>query len=157
MKLYYTSPTAQDAIQADPRLSLGGYKALSPIPNSAFDSLFGEISQFLLSKDIPEDEYIGLILKNETGSAVTNLWLWFEYATDCYSKFLVAAVDLSLDSAGVYKMEHIPNRNSAPFYAEFYEASGVENAVSIGNLAIDGMLGLWFKRTLVDDLATTIQ
>ena len=49
MKLYYTNPTAEDQIQTDPRLSLGGYKALSPVPNDSFDNLFGEISQFSLN------------------------------------------------------------------------------------------------------------
>jgi hypothetical protein len=157
MKLYYTSVTAQDAVQADPRLSLGGYKSASPVPNNSFDNLFGEITQFLLSKTTPEDEYIGIILKNETAAEIENLWLWFDYGTDAYSKLLVAAVDLSADSAGVLKMEHIPNRISKPMYADFYEASGIENAVSLGNIAVNGMLGLWFCRRLIENLATTIQ
>jgi hypothetical protein len=157
MNLYYTSVTAQDAVQADPRLSLGGYKSASPVPNNSFDNLFGEITQFLLSKTIPEDEYIGVILKNETAAAVENLWLWFDYGTNPYSKILVAAVDLAADSAGVLKMEHIPNRISKPIYADFYEADGIENAVSLGNLAVGGMLGLWFCRQLIENLATTIQ
>jgi hypothetical protein len=157
MKIYYTSPTAQDAVQTDPRLSLGGYKALNPIPNAAFDNLFGEISQYLLSKEIPEAEFIGVILKNETGADIANLWLWFEYSVDCYSKLLISAVDLAADASGVLRMEHIPSRNSTPLYADFYEASGIENAVAIGDLAVDGMVGLWFQRQLVEDLATTIQ
>jgi hypothetical protein len=157
MKLYYTSPTAQDAVQTDPRLSLGGYKALNPVPNSVFDNLFGEISQYLLSKEIPEAEFIGVILKNETGADVANIWLWFEYGVDCYSKLLVSAVDLATDTSGVLRMEHVPSRNSTPLYADFYEANGVANAVEIGNLADGEMVGLWFQRQLVEDLAKTIQ
>jgi hypothetical protein len=156
MKLYYTSVTAQDAVQADPRLSLGGYKAISPVPNDAFDNLFGEISQYLLSKDV-EDEYIGLVLKNETGEVVENLWLWFEYLTDSYSKYLISAVDLVADTAGVLKMEHIPTRNSKPLYSDFYEANGQANAVSLGNLEVDAMLGIWICRQLIENLASTIQ
>jgi hypothetical protein len=157
MKLYYTNSVNQDQIQNDPRLSLGGYKALSPLPNDAFDNLFGEISQFLLSKDIPEDEYVGLVLKNETGVAVENLWLWFEFPVGSYSKFLVAAVDLVADANGVLAMEHIPTKNSKPIYADFYEANGINNAVSLGSVEIDGMLGLWISRQLIADLASLVQ
>ena len=157
MKIYYTTPTAQDAIQTDPRLSLGGYKSANPVPNAVFDNLFGEISQYLLSKEIPEAEFIGVILKNETGVDAKNLQLWFEYGVDCYSKLLVSAVDLVADAAGVLRMEHIPSRNSTPLYADFYEANSVANAVEIGDLADGEMVGLWFQRQLVADLAKTIQ
>jgi len=157
MKLYYTSITAQDQIQSDPRLSLGGYKALSPVPNDTFDNLFSEVSQFMLSKDIPEDEFIGLILKNETGEVVENLWLWFTYSVGCFSKYLISAVDLVADANGFLKMEHIPTRNSKPLYSDFYSADGQVNAVSLGSLEINGMLGVWVQRQLVANLASTIQ
>jgi hypothetical protein len=156
MKLYYTSSTSQDAIQADPRLSLGGYKSASPLPNNAFDNLFSEITQFMLSK-LPEDEFIALVLKNETGVEVDNLWLWFEYGNTPYSKYLVAAVDMTADVNGILQMEHVPNRNSKPLYADFYEAPGQVNAVEIGTVAIDGMVGIWIQRSLVDGLADSIQ
>lgn len=157
MKLYYTSAAAQDQIQSEARLSLGGYRALSPVPNDTFDNLFSEISQFMLSKDISEDEFIGLILKNETGEVVENLWLWFEYLIDSYSKYLVSAVDLVADANGFLKMEYIPTRNSKPLYSDFFEANGQMNAVSIGDIPIDGMIGLWIQRQLIENLATTIQ
>jgi hypothetical protein len=156
MKLYFTTPAGQDNIQTDPRLSLGGYKALSPVPNAAFDNLFSEISQFMLSKT-PEDEFIGLVLKNETGAAVENLWLWFEYSTGGYAKMLVAAVDLTVDAAGVLTMEHIISRLAKPLYADFYEANGQANAVEIGNLADGEMVGLWLCRQLIEGLADSVQ
>jgi hypothetical protein len=156
MKLYYTSPTGQDQIQTDPRLSLGGYKSTSLLPNDAFDNLFSEITQFMLSKT-PEDEFIALVLKNETGTEVDNLWLWFSYPDGCFSKYLVAAVDMTADANGVLQMEHVPNRNSKPLYAEFHEASGQVNAVEIGTVAINGMVGIWIQRSLVDGLADSIQ
>ena len=156
MKLYYTSITAENAVQTDPRLSLGGYKALSPLPNDAFDNLFSEITQFMLSKT-PEDEFIALVLKNETGAEVNNLWLWFSYPDGCFSKYLIAAVDMTADANGVLQMEHVPNRNSKPLYADFYEASGQVNAVEIGTVAIDGMVGIWIQRSLIDGLTDSIQ
>lgn len=157
MKLYYTSITGESQIQTDPRLSLGGYKSASPLPNDAFDNLFGEISQFMLSKDSLEDEFIALVLKNETGAEVDNLWLWFEYGASCYSKYLVAAVDMTTDVNGVLQMEHVPNRNSKPLYAKFHEASGVANAIEIGTIAIDGMVGIWLQRQLIAGLADSVQ
>jgi hypothetical protein len=157
MKLYYTVASAQDAIQVDPRLSLGGYKSISALPNATFDNLFGEISQFLLSKNIPEDEYIGIILKNELTEPITNLWLWFDYGTDNYSTLSVAAVDLAADANGVLYMEHISNRISKPLYADFYDPFDIDHAVNLGDIPAGGMIGLWFCRQLIEDLATTIQ
>ena len=156
MKLYYTSITGESQIQNNPQLSLGGYKAASPLPNDAFDNMFSEISQFMLSK-IPEDEFIALVLKNETGAEADNLWLWFSYPDGCYSKYLVAAVDMTVDANGVLQMEHVPNRTSKPLYADFYEANGQANAVEIGTVPINGMVGIWIQRTLVDGLADSVQ
>jgi hypothetical protein len=157
MKLYYTTPTGQDVIQSDPRLSLGGYKSASPVPGNTFDNFFGEISQFLLSKEIAEPEYIGLIFKNESEYDIQGLILWFDYLTDVYSDITVAAVNLTLDANGLLKMEHIPSRNSQPLYADFYEADGQSNAVEIGDLEVGEMVGLWFCRILKSNLTTTVQ
>jgi hypothetical protein len=157
MKLYYTNPTAEEYPQSDPRLSLGGYKSASPVPNDSFDNLFGEISQFMLSKNIPEDEYIGLILKNETAYNIQGITLWFDYGNNAFSTFKVAAVNLTPDANGVLKMEHIPSRTSQPLYADFYEANGVGNAVEIGDLEVGEMVGLWIVRSLIDGLAASVQ
>ena len=155
MKLYYTTSVGQDQIQNDPHLSLGGYKSASPIPNDVFGGLFDVITQFLLSK-VPESEYIAIILENNGAEDIENLWLWFEYPEKCYSKLLVAAVDLVSDTNGVLTMEHIPNRNSRPLYAEFYEANEIDDAVLLGTIKTGGMLGLWFERQLIDDLAQEV-
>src|ERR1035437_3281704 len=136
MKLYYTNPTTEEVVQSDTRLSLGGYKASSPEPNDSFDNLFGEISQFTLSKNVPEDEYIGLILKNETTYNIQGITLWFNYGDNPFSVFKIAAVNLTADISGVLKMEHISSRTSKPLYADFYEANGQANAVEIGDLEV---------------------
>ena len=155
MKLYYTSSVGQNQIQSDCHLSLGGYQSASPLPNNAFGAMFDEITQFLLSKT-PQDEFLGIVLHNETGAEVDNLWLYFEYPDKAYSKLLVAAVDMSADVNGILAMEHIPTRNSQPLAGTFYEADGVENALSLGTIPVDGMIGLWFCRRLTDNLATTV-
>ena len=157
MTLYYTNPTAEEYPQSDPRLSLGGYKSSSPIPNDSFDNMFGEISQFMLSKDIPEDEYVGLILKNETANNIQGITLWFDYGDNAFSILKVAAVNLTPDASGALKMEHVPSRTSAPLYADFYEADGQENAVEIGDLEVGEMVGLWISRSLIAGLAASVQ
>jgi hypothetical protein len=157
MKLYYTNPTTEEVVQSDPRLSLGGYKASSPVPNDSFDNLFGEISQFTLSKNVPEDEYVGLILKNETTYNIQGITLWFVYGDNPFSVFKIAAVNLTADTSKVLKMEHVPSRTSKPLYADFYEANGQGNAVEIGDLEVGEMVGLWISRSLVAGLAASVQ
>lgn len=155
MELYYTTSSGQDQVQSDPKLSLGGYKSSSLVSNNSFNNLFQEITQFLLSRD-SEDEYIALILKNDDEESIENLWLWFEYIEEKYASLLVAAVDLVVDSNGVLQMERIFSKNSTPLYAEFHEADGIDNAVSLGTIESGGMIGLWFCRKLISGLSTSV-
>lgn len=155
MELYYTTSVSEGATQTDPRLSLGGYKSASLVANDDLGNLFGEITPLLLSRE-PEKEYIGLVLVNETSETVDNLWIWFDFPVDSYSKLSVAAVDLALDSNGVYKMERIQSKTAKPVYATFYEADGVGSALSLGTVEPESMIGLWICRELVAELATTV-
>jgi hypothetical protein len=125
------------------------------VSSDAFGAMFGEITQLALSQN-RGSEFIGLILKNETEDPVENLWLWFEYLEGCYSKLLIAVVDLTEDSNGVAFMEHIPTRYSRPIYATFYEANGVENAVSLGSVEAGAMLGIWIERQFTEGLASEV-
>ena len=155
MKLYYTTIKGQDQIQNEPYLSLGGYKSASLVSNNTLGNMFDAITSLTIANS-KEREYIGLILKNETDTRVENLWLWFEFPEKCYSKFRVAAVNLSSDENDVPVMEHIPTRNSQPSFAEFHEADGIENAVLLGNLDVGAMIGLWFERQLLKGLADIV-
>lgn len=155
MKWYYTSSAGKDTVQTDIKLSLGGYKSSSLLSNDTFGGLFEEITTFLLSREF-EKEYIGIIVENDLATDIENLWLWFEYSLDSYSKFLVAAVDLVADSNGVLAMERITSKNSKPLYADFHEANGIQNAVEIGNILAGGSIGLWFCRELAVGLLTLV-
>ena len=155
MKLYYTTTAGQDQVQSNPEISLGGYRSSSLVPNNLIDNLFGGITQFLLSRD-SQEEYIGLILENELSQSVYSIRLWFIYPESCYSKFLIAAVDLVVDSQGVLRMENIPNRYSKPLYATFFESDGEGNAVDLGDMISGEMVGLWISRQLIEDLSSLV-
>jgi hypothetical protein len=155
MELYFTTSAGPDLVQTDPKISLGGYKSSSQISNSSLNNLFDEVSTFKLSRDL-EEEYIGIILRNNSLDDIENLWLYFKYPENCYSKFLVGAVDLAVDSNGNQYMEHITDRFSKPFNAEFYEADGVLNAVEIGDIPSGGLVGLWICRRINNNLPSTI-
>ncbi len=150
MYLYYTVASQPEDTQTKPSLSLGGYKSSNKVINSAFNNLFSDITPITVS-NYNQNRYIGLILKNETGED-QNVKMWFSYPDDCFSKFRVAAVDLSADSDGNYYMEHIDNVNSSPLYvSEFYEADGEDNAVSLGSIASGGQIGIWIEMELLID------
>jgi hypothetical protein len=52
-------------------------------------------------------------------------------------------------------MENIDNSESLPYQGEFHEADGEENAVNLGNLQTNGMLGIWLKRSIVSTVKKT--
>lgn len=145
MRIYYTSSTAE-APQTKPTLSLGGYRAASPIPNDQFGNLFGDISMYTVKNAI-EQHYIGLILVNERATT-EHVYLWFEHPEGAYSKLRVAAVDLLTDADGNKYMERVPAYTSKPLYAEFHEADGEANKVDLGSLAAGESLAIWINREL---------
>lgn len=146
MRLYYTVASQQDDPQAKPNLSLGGYKSLTPVPNSILGNLFGDISMYSV-KNASGDQFIGLMLVND-GVEARQVQIWFKYPTNCASVFKLAAVSLATDTDGQQYMEHISNYSSKPLYAEFEEADGEVNRVNVGDIPAGGMIGLWVSRTL---------
>ena len=155
LKLFYTTTKGQDVVQSRADKSLGGYRSASLFKNDDFDNTFGEISNYTLKNADSQNQYIGLILLNDSSAAVSNINVWFEYPTSCYSKLAIAAVDLSLDSDSKYYMENVLSINSSPVYATFYEANGEANKRNIGNLAAHAMVGIWLKRTVLSEVADT--
>jgi hypothetical protein len=150
MRLYYTVSSEPEVQQTKPNLSLGGYKSSSPIQSSIIGNLFGDISMYTV-KNNNQNQYIGLVLKNETGGIIENVKLWFDYNDDCYSNIKVASIDLSVDGDGRYVMERVSSINSKPIYAEFFEANTEVNAVDLGGLQVDETIGIWLKRSFLID------
>jgi hypothetical protein len=162
IKIYYTTATGQDQSQDKIQLSLGGYKSSTLFRSGELNNLFSEITDYTITV-ADQDQYIGLIVVNDSLSVVENINLWFIYpVSGCYSKLYVSAVDLSTDSNGIKYMESIVNINSKPVYSDFIEADGIDNKQDLGSLEAGGAFGLWIKRELVDaniiaDKTTLIQ
>lgn len=151
LRLYYTTTKGQEEQQINYFNSLGGYKSANLVANDEFDNIFGEISSYTISNN-NENQYIALILKNESVTEKTNINVWFEYPETPYSKLYIAIVDLSEDEDGIKFMENVKSLHSSPLYADFYEVNGELNKALIGNLATNSMVGVWIKREL--DLET---
>jgi len=151
MYLYHTVITGNEEEQLVPALSLGGFKSSSRVVNSKNGNLFPDISNMTIT-NYSQNQYIGLVLKNETGVARTNVEFWFEFPAKCYSNMKVAAVDMALDSNNFLQMEHVSNINEKPLNAEFFEANGSAAKVLIGDLAINEQVGIWIERSLLLDI-----
>jgi hypothetical protein len=105
-------------------------------------NLFGDVSVYSIISD--RSEYIALILKNETGVAIKDISLYFIYPSGCQITLAIGAVALDSNNA----MEHIDTPYQAPYNAEFFEADGQGNAVDLGDLGVDGMIGLWIRKSI---------
>jgi len=142
MRLYYTNITGAEQAQTRPDLSLGGFKSENVVPNNSFSNLFSDISCYSISEN--RDEYIALALVNETGAVARNVILYFTYPEESQKSIEFAFVAFNSDS----EMEVIPNPYSTPYTGSFQGADGELNAVNIGDIAVDGQIGVWFKKVL---------
>lgn len=156
MYLYYTVIQGDEVAQDKPRFSLGGFKSSSRVVNSQVGNLFSDITNTTLSS-YNQNQYIGLVLKNETGAIRTGVQMWFEYPAKCYSKLRIAAVDMAADANGLLQMEHIQTVNEKPLMSEFFEADGTTNKVDIGTMAISEKIGIWIERELLLDIISADQ
>ncbi len=147
MKLYYTVIQEEGLPQSRTDLSLGGFKSSTPIPSNRFSNLFDDLSCYSVTEN--QNEYIGIMLMNDSVSEITNVTLYFVYpevdSVNVSQKILELA-PVALDSNN--QMESITNPYSAPYLAEFHEADGVANAINIGSIPASGLIGLWIKRRI---------
>lgn len=154
MKLYYTTSAGTGALQADPRLSLGGFMASNTVLNDDFGNLFGEITPTTINKN--RAEYIAIMMQNETTDDLENVELWFVHPEDSYSKMTVAGVIPAMNADGEYEMERIPNKYSKPYTGDFEEAT-VDTKYVIGDMEAGTVIGLWIKRELLLDIIVADQ
>lgn len=147
MNLYYTNVAYADQAQNRPDLSLGGFKSSSMVPSADYNNLFGDVSVY--SVQTKKDEYICLMLRNDLDVDVTGVKLYINYPENPTFTIQVGAVSPNLDG----QVERIQTPYQRPMYAQFYDATGVDNAVALGDLTKTSMLGLWFKKTInVDNI-----
>jgi len=151
MKIYYTGANENNEAQPDPEKSLGGFISSTATPNDLANNLFGDISKYTIDKKLRETK--ALILKNDTGSTVTNLNLYFTIPAGTYCKFEVAAVTVTPDASGHVYMEKITSFRGTPYSGAFTEADGVSNQVLLSSsFTNNSYLGLWFRRTILDNV-----
>jgi len=142
IELLYTGASADGESQTAPRSSLGGYVSSSVIPNGQLANLFMNIGLLSTTKF----ETKGIVLKNTSGSTITNLEFWFTIGNDEIFNAEIGAVWIG--SSG--SMELLQNTYSIPYSITFEEAL-VDSKVGIGspttgNILDDEMVGLWIKR-----------
>lgn len=157
MKLYYTVASQENIAQKKIDYSLGGFKSSSQVPNGMIGNLFSELS--LLALDRKLNEYIALVLYNDTGDEVSDITVYFDYPVDGNAaqtnlcKFEIAAVALNETDNS---MEIVENIYAQPYNAEFHEADGVANAVNLGSLVNNKGIGIWIKRSIIDSRVTDL-
>lgn len=143
MILYYTGANRFSGEQSNPLLSIGDY-----LSSSTVTRLFGDISYISLNKR--KEEFVGIILKNTTGSAVTNVTLQYAYsiadATLRMSKIEVCAVAVANSAE---KVEKLPDNFQSPtqYGGTWYEATASPLTLT-SNFPATSMILLWFKRSV---------
>lgn len=149
MILFYSGASNYEDIQSDINLSLGQYISNTQVPNDVIGATFGSVS--ILKKSRNDKQVFLLVLKNTTGSDVTDILIHYDYPDPVEGgKYILelAFVNPTLDSDGNPVFEKIPSPNSLPLTGSFSEYNGITNQVNIGNLNSDQTIGVWFKSTL---------
>lgn len=145
MTLYYTTSAGYEEAQLEVASSLGGYRSSTTVINNDFDNIFGEISIYTIRE--ARDEYIAVILRNTTGSDATGVEAWFESPDTPQGTMQIAAVRTTTDAEGDPIMERVRTKFTQPFTGNFVTTSA-SNRLSIGNVADDEEIGIWFKRSI---------
>jgi len=152
MRFFYTGAKTFNALQANIILSLGGFLSCTPIPNAQISNLFSDISSLSIERD--NFTVIAIALRNELDKDVEDIFLWFDFPTDAFTKLEFAFVDVNDDGEGNLSIEKLSNPHSVPYFADFQEANGEANKVNIGDLEKGKYLGLYIKQTFISDLGT---
>lgn len=145
MQLYYTTSAGYEQPQTVVAKSLGGYRSANLVKNDDFDNLFQEISAYTIRE--ARDEYIALILRNTTGSQVTNVEAWFVPPTNNYGTLQIAGVTTTTDADGNPIMERVRTKFTRPFVGTFIEATDT-NRLAIGTMVANQEVGIWIKRVI---------
>lgn len=151
MRFFYSGAPDFLEVQGDPRISLGGNRSSTVVPNNSLSNVFDAIS---LTQERQGSELVrGLFLVNELGVDLQNLYAYFTYDTPNLATFEFAVVTTNGE-----RMEQIGNSHSTPYVGTFVSADGVANKVLVIPTLLDGqVIGVWFKRVVVATPATACQ
>lgn len=142
IKFFLTGAPSPDAFQNTPRVSLGGYVSSAEVANGALDSLFGSISEW--SKINKASDYCMIVLKNDGGNKV-NFNIRVITPTTSLTKISLAVVSPSHDGDKNIIFEKVQDKNTAPYYADFSDDSGV----TIPVFKKGDVYGVWLKRDIL--------
>jgi hypothetical protein len=145
IKIYYTGATKHDLVQNQPFESLGGTVSTSVVPNSRTNSLFGQAPRL---PDLGmENEYIGIVIENNTGSDISSLNIHIDKSANntCEFDFCIVSVNEYEDCPGVFYIEQIPDKHSKPMVGNFNEYSSLDPA-EVEDFLKDMKLGIWIRR-----------
>ena len=143
VRFLYTGSNSYMNDQTDPEKSLGGFCSKSLLPNRN-NNLFSDVSY--LSQLNETEECKGIVLENNSGLLIDQLFIGYEYDKDSYD-IQIAIVELNSDGS----MERIGNSKDLPYYAAFQEAyvdALVDNSLLLEDFAIDKKIGIWVKRKI---------
>ena len=147
MILYYTGASNDAEAQTKVPLSLGNYVSSSPVPSGQVGATLRDVTRLAEQNN---NKYVFMLaLKNTTGSAATDVTIYYDYPSDNQYSLELAFVSPTADSDGNEVYEKILSTNSLPITGTFAEYSGVGNATNIGAIADGVSVGIWFKATLV--------
>lgn len=154
MKLYYTVSAGYDLPSTRPSNSIGGYQSSTMVQNDVYSAVFGEIS--LLAESKGSDEYIGLMLVNDSDTDLNNLKFWFkdvEPPTQSVLEF--AAVKPAIDENGNAFIERLATINSRPQNITFSHPTE-DSPANLGDMLAGVSIGVWLHRKIDKDAAKEI-
>lgn len=145
MILLYTGAPQAGAPQVNADLSLGGYPSTTPVSNNRLANLFPSISKSDVEKKRSVIRMIAL--KNTTGATVTGVTV---YGTTAGKKvkLKIAAVAPATDTNGNPVFEQVADGTAEPFQATLDYHEGAGNAINVGTLANNAVIGIWIQREI---------
>jgi hypothetical protein len=121
IKLYYTGASTPDIPQTDSQKSLGGHISSTVVPNGKLNELFSEVSMAYSS--LGKEEYICLAVKNDSQQSLLDLKITSILSNNVGYPDFASEYEIGFsipNSKG--EIEKIPNKESAPYYTEFFKS-----------------------------------
>jgi hypothetical protein len=143
MQLLYSGAEAPNKQQTDPNKSLGGYVSSSQIINGKLNNLFAPITKEDVKNNRTSTRLV--VFKNDN-SIKTNFKVFTTHTA--LATYQVAAVSPGLDSLSNPIFELIQDEQGIPYQATLSSCDTLPNALIIGTIAANTIIGIWIKRTL---------
>lgn len=152
--LYYTGSENPNESQTEIQKSLGGFISSTLIPNSSINSIFRDDSQFSKNKDT--SEIICIAIKNESSEDLDDFTFYIDKVSE---DFIIEAafVKPSSDNCGNLFFEKLKTQEHKPYYANFENVTGEDNAINIGKFTAKSFLGLFISKKINKSISNNSQ